>query len=108
MKDHKKIVLISHFSKYGIEQFGLDLYFLTEGIKMVTGYGKIECEQMISKMAEIESKEHKTEKVNVEKGKYTEGLNKYVKILREEPEKIKAYLESKRKEHQEKRKSYWC
>ena len=51
MKDQKKIVLISHFSKYGIEQFALDLYFLTEGIKMITGYGKVESEQMMEKMA---------------------------------------------------------
>ena len=56
MKDQKKIVLISHFSKYGMEQFGLDLYFLTEGVKMITGYSKIDCEQMLVKMAEIEAK----------------------------------------------------
>lgn len=98
IKQGKRILTISAFTKLGVENLALDLYFLTEAIKYFSEYEKLSCEAEVEKIAQIEAKEHKTEAAKVEKAKFEAGLNKFVKILKEEPEKIRSYLETKRRD----------
>jgi hypothetical protein len=56
LKENKKLLTISYVTKMGLEQFALDLYFLTEGMIYISKYGKLECEQAVIKMSQIEAK----------------------------------------------------
>ena len=81
----------------GIEFLALDLYFLTEAMKLFTEYEKFSCDAEVEKISKIEAKEHKTEPVNLKKEKFKDGIQKFINILKEEPEKIRSYLTTKRK-----------
>ncbi len=46
IKDKKRTV-IGMFSKAGVKNFALDLYFFTEALKIMTEYQKFTCEQFV-------------------------------------------------------------
>lgn len=56
IKEQKKILIIKLFSKTGVRNFALDIYYFTEAFKLITEYAKTSADEFVFKMSQIEAK----------------------------------------------------
>jgi hypothetical protein len=97
LKEHQKTTTIALFTKTGLRNLALDLYFFTEALKLITEYQKLTPEPFLLKASKIEAKEHKSEPANLSREEFGKLVDGCMKVYREKPEKIRSYLEKKRK-----------
>lgn len=74
------------------------MYYFTEALKVMTDYQKFNCEQFVDKVSQIESKQHKSDPIDVKKELFSREVDGCIKVYKEEPEKIRQYLEKKKKQ----------
>jgi hypothetical protein len=80
------VLKLSCFTKFGLERFVIDMYFLSDAYKVIVGRcEKIKADDFLFKVSKILTKEQKNEALDTERKNYNELLKKFLEVYENSP-----------------------